>query len=197
LAYAPGLGGIVCIIPEGVGWVWSGGPQWTRLPDLNRAITGRVYPAGVTTYDAGRRQLWVSGQWTFGPDSWILEPRPLTATPYVRPGENLELDLAWPSEARSFALLALARSKYPGVPLLDEPGIGPRRLPLAADDLLLASLSFGLTGRVDANGCAAWTLPIPTVPALAPLRCHAAVITFGPNGQIRDLSNAVDLEINR
>lgn len=197
VAYAPGLGGVVCIISEGASWVWSGGPQWTRLPDLTRAMTGRIYPAGIPTYDAGRRQLWVAGSHTYGPDSWILEARHLSATPYVRPGENLELDLAWPSEARSVALLAFARSQYPGVPLLEEKGLGPRRLPLAADDLLLASLSLGLTTRVDVNGRASWRLRIPTVPALAPLRFHAAVITFGPDGQIRDLSNAVDLEINR
>lgn len=192
--YEPHLGGLVRIGYDGTVWVWRG-DDGQIVGAIDRSANP-VQQILSTTYDAGRQRLWAFGGGDQpGPDAWSLAPRPLAGPEYVRPGETLELTLEWPQEHGSLFLLAFSRSTAPAIPLIADPGVGTRLLPLAADEVLNASLTLGLTRSISGAGLAKFAFNVPPDPSIVGQRFFAAGIAVRSPGILSDVTNAVELEI--
>jgi hypothetical protein len=172
--------------------VWDG-ERWNDVPSIEL----QAGFAGPLVYDAARQRLWSFRGPYWGPDAWYLERRTLEAPPYVRPGETLTFDFDLPEAGYDFAVLAFARATYPGIPLIEEPGLGWKRLPLAFDDLLRSSLSAPIVLRLNGLGRRQYAFEVPDVPAFVGLRFFAAAVTLRASSGFGSITNVVDLEIGR
>jgi hypothetical protein len=192
VTYVPFLDGLAGVSSGNRVLVWNG-ERWSDVPPVRPP----GYSVGPLVYDAGRQRLWSFLGGLIGPDAWYLERRTLEAPPYVRPGEALTFDFDLPEAAHDFAVLAFARSTYPGIPLIEEPGLGWKRLPLAFDDLLQASLSAPIVLQLNGLGRRQYAFQVPDVPAFVGLRFFAAGVTLRASGGFGSITNVVDLEAGR
>jgi hypothetical protein len=191
LAHVPGLG-LVLGSSQGF-WSWNGA-QWRQL------LPGGLRPSiGVRgmAYDPCRHRLRVVNYaidmlWEDHWDLYVDDFHASTSEPV--PGQSLQLTVSSPAHAGQPWLLLMSQSDK-GIPLA---GLHPepcRILPLAIDDLLLASLGDGIRGILDVQGSGTVALRVPNDPAFVGFLCRAVALSIAGNGQLGLVSRPVELHV--
>ncbi|MCB9868620.1 MAG: hypothetical protein H6837_02120 [Planctomycetes bacterium] len=168
------------------------GGRWRPLPDSCgcRTISGAGAVSWVITPDFGRQRVLATAQFELA--THHLFPR----RSYVRPGQPAELDVSYPDNPGQTFWLALSTADWPGIPVRSVPYVGTLRLPIAHTPLFDASVSAGLSVKLDRVGAGYFRVPIPPQPSLVGVEFHAAGVLLGANG-IEAVSNAVPLAVIR
>jgi len=191
LAHVPGIG-LVLGCSQGF-WSWNG-TQWTQL------LPGGLRPGiGVRgmAYDPCRRRLRVVNYaidmiWE---DHWDLHVDDFHAsTSEPVPGQTFQLTVSSPAHAGQPWLLLMSQFDK-GIPLA---GLHPepcRILPLAIDDLLLASLGNGIRGVLDGQGGGTVALRVPNDPAFVGFLCYAVAVSIAGNALLGLVSRPVELHV--
>lgn len=186
---------LVTASPDAV-WRWDGA-VWSRL---NPRSTMPADSIQGLCLDRGRNRMRINtldDALVFDSYWDLLQEQLEVDDPTPFPGTTLHFTVGSSPHAGQPWLLLLSRTMFPGVPLAGVSQDPDRILPLAADDLLLASLATGLRGVLDAQGSGATTLSIPADPVFVGFEFHAAALSITPAVQLGLISAPVVVRVTR